>query len=130
MTNMQTGDRRPPHAARIPDGEGAGADPGASRRRSRLTRPFAEPLKKFPATVSAEDQKRISDAVLDAIATQVLPSYQRFAKFLSVTYIPNCRKDPGIWALPDGDAYYAFRCARAPRWIRPPLRFTRSAWTR
>ena len=47
--------------------------------------------------------------MLDAIATKVLPFYQRFAKFLTVSYIPNCRKDPGIWAIPDGDAYYAFR---------------------
>jgi len=70
--------------------------------------PFAEPLKKFPASVSADDQKRITAAVLDAIATQVLPSYQRFAKFLSYTYIPACRKDPGVWALPNGEAYYAF----------------------
>jgi uncharacterized protein (DUF885 family) len=69
---------------------------------------FAQPLKKFPASVTAEDRKRISDALLDAIATQVLPSYQRFAKFLSYTYIPACRKDPGVWALPGGDAYYAF----------------------
>jgi uncharacterized protein (DUF885 family) len=69
---------------------------------------FAQPIKKFPASVSAEDQKRISAAVLDAINTEVLPSYQRFAKFLTFTYIPACRKDPGIWALPDGDAYYAF----------------------
>jgi uncharacterized protein (DUF885 family) len=71
--------------------------------------PFALPLKKFPKTVDADDQKRISDDLLNVIATKVLPSYQRFAKFLTVTYIPNCRKDPGIWALPDGDAYYAFR---------------------
>jgi uncharacterized protein (DUF885 family) len=71
--------------------------------------PFALPLKKFPKSVSAEDQKRITEDVLNAIATEVLPSYQHFAKFLSVAYIPNCRKDPGVWALPDGDAYYAFR---------------------
>jgi uncharacterized protein (DUF885 family) len=70
--------------------------------------PFAQPLKKFPASVSPEDRKRISAAVLDAIATQVLPSYQRFAKFLTYAYIPACRKDPGIWSLPNGDAYYAF----------------------
>ncbi|MGD0798304.1 MAG: DUF885 domain-containing protein [Acidobacteriaceae bacterium] len=68
--------------------------------------PFAQPLKKFPASVTPQDRKRISDSVLDAIATQVLPSYQRFAKFLIFTYIPACRKDPGLWALPDGDAYY------------------------
>src|SRR6202044_2031020 len=42
-------------------------------------------------------------------STSVLPSYQRFAKFLKVTYIPNGRKDPGVWALPDGQAYYAFK---------------------
>jgi uncharacterized protein (DUF885 family) len=71
--------------------------------------PFALPLKKFPASIAAADRKRISDDVLNTIDTQVLPSYQRFAKFLSVAYIPNCRTDPGISALPDGDAYYAFR---------------------
>ncbi|MBN9616338.1 MAG: hypothetical protein BGO25_07160 [Acidobacteriales bacterium 59-55] len=71
--------------------------------------PFALPLKKFPATVSAAEQKRIKGEVLSAIATDVLPSYQRFAKFLKVDYVPNGRKEPGVWALPDGDAYYAFR---------------------
>ncbi len=71
--------------------------------------PFAQPLKKFPKTISASERQRISEALLDAIAKQVVPSYQRFAKFLTVVYIPVCRKDPGIWAIPDGDAYYAFR---------------------
>jgi uncharacterized protein (DUF885 family) len=71
--------------------------------------PFALPLKKFPASISAADRKRISDDMLNAITTQVLPTYQRFAKFLSVTYIPNCRTEPGISSLPDGEAYYTFR---------------------
>jgi uncharacterized protein (DUF885 family) len=71
--------------------------------------PFAMPLKKFPKTVSAEEQKRISGELLEAISTQVLPSYQRFAKFLQFEYVPKGRKDPGAWALPNGDAYYAFR---------------------
>ena len=71
--------------------------------------PFAMPLKKFPKTISAADQKRISAEVMDVIGTQVLPAYQRFAKFLKVQYIPKGRKDPGAWALPDGDAYYAYR---------------------
>jgi uncharacterized protein (DUF885 family) len=71
--------------------------------------PFALPLKKFPKTVSSEEQKRISGEMLDAISTQVLPAYQRFAKFLQFEYVPKGRKDPGAWALPNGDAYYAFR---------------------
>jgi uncharacterized protein (DUF885 family) len=43
------------------------------------------------------------------IQTQVLPTYQRFAKFMKAQYVPNGRKDPGVWAMPNGDAYYAFR---------------------
>jgi uncharacterized protein (DUF885 family) len=70
---------------------------------------FAVPLKKFPSTVNAAEQKRISGELLNVIATEVLPSYQRFAKFLKVDYVPKGRKDPGAWSLPDGDAYYAFR---------------------
>ena len=44
---------------------------------------FAQPLKKFPKTISAADQKRIATDLIAAIQTQVLPSYQRFAKFMS-----------------------------------------------
>jgi uncharacterized protein (DUF885 family) len=71
--------------------------------------PFAQPLKKFPAAISAADQKQIHDDLIAAITKQVYPAYQRFAKFLSAQYIPAGRTDPGVWSLPDGDAYYAFR---------------------
>jgi uncharacterized protein (DUF885 family) len=71
--------------------------------------PFARPLKKFPATISAADQTRIHDEVIAAIAKQVGPAYQRFARFLQATYVPAGRAEPGVWSLPDGDAYYAFR---------------------
>ena len=71
--------------------------------------PFALPLKKFPKTVSAAEQKRISSEMLDAISTNVLPSYKRFAGFLKAEYIPKCRKEISASTLPDGEAYYAFR---------------------
>jgi len=108
MTNMQTGldDHRTPPEYLM---EKALAQTQAIAAQKPADTPFAEPLKKFPKTISAEDQRRISAAVLNAIATQIIPSYQRFAKFLSATYDPQCRKDPGIWAIPDGDAYYGFR---------------------
>jgi uncharacterized protein (DUF885 family) len=70
--------------------------------------PFALPLKKFPASIPAADQATIRNAVLTAITKQVDPAYQRFARFLQAQYIPAGRADPGLWALPDGDAYYAF----------------------
>jgi len=108
MTNMQSGvdDHRTPPQYLM---EKALAQTQGIAAQKPADSPFALPLKKFPASVSAADQKRITEDMLNAIATQVLPSYQRFAKFLSVAYIPNCRKEPGISALPDGDAYYAFR---------------------
>jgi uncharacterized protein (DUF885 family) len=82
--------------------------------------PFALPLKKFPKTVSPADQKRISDDVLGAIGTDVLPAYERFVTFLKVQYVPKGRKDAGVWSLPDGDAYYAYR-------IRQSTTMTKSA---
>jgi uncharacterized protein (DUF885 family) len=71
--------------------------------------PFALPLKKFPTAVSAAEQKRISDEVIAEITSDVLPAYKRFATFVKVQYAPGGRKQPGVWSLPDGDAYYAFR---------------------
>ena len=68
--------------------------------------PFALPIQKFPASVAPAEQERIKQEVLAAITGQVMPSYVRFGKFLKAQYIPQGRNDPGIWALPDGDAYY------------------------
>jgi uncharacterized protein (DUF885 family) len=119
MNNMQsgmTGGRTPPAYLM----EKALAQTQAILAGKPAETPFAAPLKKFPKSVPAAERKRISDAVLEAISTQVLPAYQRFARYLTVAYIPHCRKDPGIWAITDGDAYYAFR-------IRQSTTLTRSA---
>ncbi len=72
---------------------------------------FAEPLGKFPASIDAATRKRITTDVLGAIQDDVLPAYVRFAKFMQAVEIPAGRKDPGVWAIKDGDAYYAF-CVR------------------
>jgi uncharacterized protein (DUF885 family) len=108
MTNLQSGldDRRTPPRFLM---QKALDETQAIATQKPADSPFALPLKNFPKSVGPEDRKRITEAVLDAIANDVLPSYQRFAKFLAVAYIPNCRTDPGISSLPDGDAYYAFR---------------------
>ena len=107
MTNMQLGmdEGRVPPAYLL---EKVVAQTEALATQKPADSPFARPLKKFPATISAADQKRISDEMLEAISTSVLPYYQRFARFLKAQYVPAGRKDPGAWALPDGDAYYAF----------------------
>ncbi|HEY1963972.1 MAG TPA: DUF885 family protein, partial [Acidobacteriaceae bacterium] len=108
MTNMQLGEdegRMPPKESL----EKALAQTQGIANQKAEESIFAQPLKKFPRTITAEDQKRITTDLIAAIQTQVLPSYQRFAKFMAVQYVPNGRKDPGVWAMPDGEAYYAFR---------------------
>jgi len=83
--------------------------------------PFGVPLKKFPAGVTAADRKRISEEMLEAISTSVLPAYERFGRFLSSQYIPACRKDAGVWATRDGDAYYAFRVRQSTTLEKTPV---------
>ncbi len=82
--------------------------------------PFAIPLQKFPAGIPAAEQKRITAATLDAIGTQVLPAYQRFARFMRSTEIPAARKDPSVASITDGDAYYAFCVRRETTTDRTP----------
>ena len=74
--------------------------------------PLALPLKHFPDSIPAADQERIKAEMLDVIANKVTPAYLRFARFLEVSYVPAGRADPGIWALPDGAAYYQFLLRR------------------
>jgi len=74
--------------------------------------PFAMPLKKFPASISALEQQRIRTEMLAAIAKEVLPAYQRFSRFMQVSYVPAGREQPGISALPDGKKYYLFLIRR------------------
>jgi uncharacterized protein (DUF885 family) len=70
--------------------------------------PFAQPIQKFPAAISAAQQARIKEELLAVISRQVASAYLRFGKFLKGQYIAAGRSDPGIWALPDGEAYYRF----------------------
>jgi uncharacterized protein (DUF885 family) len=74
--------------------------------------PLALPLKEFPAAVPAAEQVRIRGEMLDAIAKEVLPAYQRFAHFIEVSYLPAGREKPGIDSLPDGAQYYQFLIKR------------------
>jgi uncharacterized protein (DUF885 family) len=69
---------------------------------------FAEPLKHFPKSVSAADQKRLHDAILAAIDNDVLPAYRKLGDFVAKDYAPNGRAEPGIWNLPNGEAIYRY----------------------
>src|SRR5215471_5751641 len=69
---------------------------------------FTEPLRKFPDSISAEDRTRLQASIGEAVKAEVAPAYARFAKFVREDYAPHGRLDPGVWALPDGEARYRF----------------------
>ena len=69
---------------------------------------FAEPLKHFPKSVSAADQQRLHDEILAAIAQDVRPAYRKLGEFVARDYAPHGRSQPGVWALPNGEAIYRF----------------------
>lgn len=74
--------------------------------------PLAAPLKKFPAAIPAAEQERIKQEMLAVMTRQVLPAYQRFARYMEVSYVPAGRDEPGISALTDGVKYYQFLLRR------------------
>jgi uncharacterized protein (DUF885 family) len=81
---------------------------------------FAIPLTKFPAGFDPADKKRITQEMLQAIQQEILPAYARFARYLKAVEIPAGRKDPGVWAIKDGDAYYAFCVKRSTTLDKTP----------
>jgi uncharacterized protein (DUF885 family) len=68
--------------------------------------PFLLPLKKFPASMSPEDQQRLSKAINDAVVNEVIPAYQAFASFIATQYAPHGRTVLSVASLPDGKARY------------------------
>ena len=71
--------------------------------------PFYKPLEKFPSTVGGADQQRLHAAVQAVISDEIIPAYRRFALFIAHEYAPHGRIEPGVWALPEGDARYRYQ---------------------
>lgn len=68
--------------------------------------PFLQPTKKYPASISAEDQKRLTQEITDAVNTDVIPAYKKFAEFVRTEYAPQGRTALSITSLPDGQRRY------------------------
>lgn len=71
-----------------------------------------EPVRDFPAGISAADQERLRAAAAQAIADVVVPAYRRFYQFMTDEYVPKGRTQVGASALPNGRAFYRHRVRR------------------
>ena len=74
--------------------------------------PFAQPVGKFPASISPADQERLRREIMAAVRDEVAPAYARLAKFVQDEYAPHGRTEYGVWSLPDGEARYRYNIRR------------------
>ena len=68
--------------------------------------PFILPLKKFPASFSDADKKRLTDEITSTVNDEVFPAYKQFAAFVTSDYIPHCRTTLSINSLGGGTRRY------------------------
>jgi uncharacterized protein (DUF885 family) len=68
--------------------------------------PFLLPTKKYPASISPEEQKRLTQQITDAVNTDVIPAYKQFANFVKTEYAPQGRTTLAVTSLPDGQKRY------------------------
>lgn len=75
--------------------------------RAFLTRLGEEAREPFPAGQRA----RLGEQVRERLARVVVPAYAELHEFLG-SLLGRAPQEPGVWRLPDGDAYYAYelRC--------------------
>jgi uncharacterized protein (DUF885 family) len=68
--------------------------------------PFLLPTKKYPADISPEEQKRLTQEITDAVNREVIPAYRIFAAFVRTEYAPKGRTTLAITSLPEGEKRY------------------------
>lgn len=56
--------------------------------------------------LSAEEKENAAKELRTIINESINPAYKRLHDFVKNEYLPNCRKDAGIWSLPDGKERY------------------------
>jgi uncharacterized protein (DUF885 family) len=68
--------------------------------------PFLLPTKKYPASISLEEQKRLTRQIAAAINSAVVPAYLAFAAFLRSEYAPEGRTTLAVISLANGQKRY------------------------
>ncbi|TNJ34216.1 DUF885 family protein [Arenimonas terrae] len=70
---------------------------------------FWQPIANLPADFSDADKTRLTEAYRALIADQLMPAYRDLRTFVNDEYLPASRDTVSLSALPDGEAWYAFR---------------------
>ena len=70
---------------------------------------FWKPVSDMPESFSAEDKARITADYRTLIEQQLMPAYRELREYIANDYMPHARDTAGMAALPNGEAWYAFR---------------------
>jgi uncharacterized protein (DUF885 family) len=73
---------------------------------------FLAPIRNMPESFNAEDRERLTRAYVNAVEQQILPTLKRLDNFLGDEYLAAARETVGLYALPDGPAWYAYLVKR------------------
>ena len=73
---------------------------------------FWGPIKNLPASFTAAERERITQAYRAAIETKVVPTYRKLHDFMRDEYIPHARLSHGMEGLPGGKDWYAYNVRR------------------
>ena len=71
--------------------------------------PYWGPIKAFPASVSAADRARLTEAYRTSLATVTYPALTRMRDFLQNEYLGHAREGVGLMYMKGGDALYRYK---------------------
>ncbi len=70
---------------------------------------FYQPIAKLPETFSPADKARLTAEYTVLIRDTLLPAYRNLRTYIASEYLPKTRSTVGLYALPDGAAWYAYQ---------------------
>jgi uncharacterized protein (DUF885 family) len=65
-------------------------------------------VENIPPIIDSTEAARIRNDIDEAIRQSVIPAFEKLLAFFKEEYLPACRRDVGVWSLPDGNERYAY----------------------
>lgn len=69
---------------------------------------FYAPVSELPEDFSTEDRERLIAAYEDKISNTIIPAYRSISSFIGDEYLGAARETVGLYAQPNGEAWYAY----------------------
>ena len=69
---------------------------------------FFAPIRNMPDDFGNADSERLTTAYADKISNTIIPAYERLNNFIGDEYLAAARETVGLYALPNGEDWYAF----------------------